>query len=161
MIYSYMVTTVIWRVNLDPHECVLTFTVQQLFSTSSYIHRISYQHKHIYRWTIRTDKHIVTWLWWLETTFGLVIGFINHLQVVTTITYNTVTHLHNLQSLHANLLSLPSVVFTYSSHGSHTSLTGLRTPNSRCTMTHIKSSSSHNKSSLLTSQLSLSITCCT
>jgi hypothetical protein len=31
---------------------------------------------------------------WLETPFGLVIGFINNPQVVTTITYNTVTHLH-------------------------------------------------------------------
>jgi hypothetical protein len=48
---------------------------------------------------------------WLETPFGLLIGFINHLQVVTTINYNTVTH---LQSLHANLLSLCVVVFTYS-----------------------------------------------
>jgi hypothetical protein len=50
---------------------------------------------------------------WLETESGLLIGFINHLQVVTTINYNTVTDLHNLHSLHANLLSLPSVVFTY------------------------------------------------
>jgi hypothetical protein len=32
--------------------------------------------------------------------FGLVNGFIDHLQVVTTINYNTVTDLHNLQSLH-------------------------------------------------------------
>jgi hypothetical protein len=29
-----------------------------------------------------------------ETRFGLVIGFINNPQVVTTITYNTVTDLH-------------------------------------------------------------------
>jgi hypothetical protein len=57
---------------------------------------------------------IVTRLGRLETPFGLVIGFINNPQVVTTITYNTVTHLRSLQSLHANLLSLPSVVFTYS-----------------------------------------------
>jgi hypothetical protein len=79
------------------------------------------------------DYNIVTWL---EIPFGFVIGFINDVQVVTTITYNTVTHLHNLQSLHANILSLPSVVFAYSKHGSHTSLTGLRTPNSPCIITH-------------------------
>jgi hypothetical protein len=47
-----------------------------------------------------------------ETRFRLVIGFINRLQVVTTITYNTVPDLHNLQSLHYNLLSLFPLVFT-------------------------------------------------
>jgi hypothetical protein len=35
-----------------------------------------------------------------ETGFGLVIGFINRLQLVTTNNYNTVPDLHNLQSLH-------------------------------------------------------------
>jgi hypothetical protein len=49
-----------------------------------------------------------------RTPFGLLIDFINHVQVVTTINCNTVTHLRNLISLHANLLSLPVVVFTYS-----------------------------------------------
>jgi hypothetical protein len=49
---------------------------------------------------------------WLKTPFGLVIGFINHLQVVTTITYYTIARLHDLQSLHTNLLSLSAVVFT-------------------------------------------------
>jgi hypothetical protein len=49
-----------------------------------------------------------------ETWFGLVTGFINYLQVVTTITYNTVTHLRNLQSLHANIPILSVVVCTYS-----------------------------------------------
>jgi hypothetical protein len=44
-----------------------------------------------------------------ETGFGLVFGFINRLQVVTTITYNTVLDLHNL---HYNLLSLFPLVFT-------------------------------------------------
>jgi hypothetical protein len=39
-------------------------------------------------------------------------GFIDHLQVVTTINYNTVTDLHNLQSLHTNFLSLFPLVFT-------------------------------------------------
>jgi hypothetical protein len=47
-----------------------------------------------------------------ETGFGLVIVFFNRLQVVTTITYNTVSDLHNLQSLHYNILSLFPLVFT-------------------------------------------------
>jgi hypothetical protein len=42
----------------------------------------------------------------------LVIGFINHLQVVTTNNYYTIVALHNLQSLHTNLLSLFPLVFT-------------------------------------------------
>jgi hypothetical protein len=46
------------------------------------------------------------------TGFGLVIGFINHSQVVTTINYNTVPDLHNLQSLHYNLFKLFPLVFT-------------------------------------------------
>jgi hypothetical protein len=46
------------------------------------------------------------------TGFGLVIGFINSLQLVTTNNYNTVPDLHNLQSLHFNLLSLFPLVFT-------------------------------------------------
>jgi hypothetical protein len=44
------------------------------------------------------------------TGFGLVIRFINRLQVVTTITSNTVPDLHN--SLHYNLVSLFPLVFT-------------------------------------------------
>jgi hypothetical protein len=46
------------------------------------------------------------------TEFGLVIGFINHSQVVNTINYNTLLDLHNLQSLHYNLLSIFLLVFT-------------------------------------------------
>jgi hypothetical protein len=44
----------------------------------------------------------------------LVIGFINRLQLVTTNNYNTVPDLHNVQSLHYNLLSLSlfPLVFT-------------------------------------------------
>jgi hypothetical protein len=46
-----------------------------------------------------------------ETGFGMVVGFINHSQVVATNNYNTVPDLHNLQSLHYNLLSLLPLVF--------------------------------------------------
>jgi hypothetical protein len=49
--------------------------------------------------------------------FGLLIGFINNLQFITTINYNTVTH---SQSLHANLFTLSAVVFTYSISLNHT-----------------------------------------
>jgi hypothetical protein len=70
-----------------------------------------------------------------KTGFGLVIEFINNPQVVksyvacspqanytdplynpqvvTAINYNTVTDLHTLKSLHANLFSLSAIVFTY------------------------------------------------
>jgi hypothetical protein len=51
------------------------------------------------------------------TPFGLVIGFMNNLQVLTTINYNTVTH---LQSLHSNLFTLSAAVFTYSVSLNHT-----------------------------------------
>jgi hypothetical protein len=46
------------------------------------------------------------------TRFGLVIGFINNLQVVTTINYYTIAALHNVQSLHTNLFGLSALVFT-------------------------------------------------
>jgi hypothetical protein len=52
--------------------------------------------------------------------FGLLIGFINHLQVVTTINYNTVPDSHNLQSQHAHLFTLSAVVFMYSVSLNHT-----------------------------------------
>jgi hypothetical protein len=43
--------------------------------------------------------------WVLETPFGLVIRFINtyNLTGLTTITYNTVTYLHSLQSVQSNI----------------------------------------------------------
>jgi hypothetical protein len=44
--------------------------------------------------------------------FGLVIEFINNLQVIITNNYYTLADLHNLQSLHTNLLSLFPPVFT-------------------------------------------------
>jgi hypothetical protein len=39
----------------------------------------------------------------LKTPFGLLIGFVTILHVMTTITYHTVTHLHSLQSVHSNI----------------------------------------------------------
>jgi hypothetical protein len=47
-----------------------------------------------------------------ETGFGLVFGFINRLQLVTTNNSNTVPDIHNLQTLHYNHLSLVPLVFT-------------------------------------------------
>jgi hypothetical protein len=54
---------------------------------------------------------------WLGTPFRSLIGFINNLQVVTTINHNTVTH---LQPLHATLFTLSAAVFTYSVSLNHT-----------------------------------------
>jgi hypothetical protein len=53
---------------------------------------------------------IVSRVFVTETGFVLVIGFINHSQVVTTNNYYTVPDLHN--SLHYNLLSLFPLAFT-------------------------------------------------
>jgi hypothetical protein len=39
----------------------------------------------------------------LKTPFRLLIGYITILQVVTTITYYTVSYLHSLQSVHSNI----------------------------------------------------------
>jgi hypothetical protein len=44
--------------------------------------------------------------------FVLVIGFINHFQLVATNNYYAIADLHSLQSLHNNLLSLFPLVFT-------------------------------------------------
>jgi hypothetical protein len=55
-----------------------------------------------------------------DTQFRLLIGFIRSSLVTTTINYNTVPNLHNLQSLHANLFTLSAVVFTYSVSLNHT-----------------------------------------
>jgi hypothetical protein len=60
--------------------------------------------------SLRTYNNVTCIRDW--TGLGLVIGFINRLQVATTITYNTVSDLHNLQILHYNLLSLFPLVFT-------------------------------------------------
>jgi hypothetical protein len=68
--------------------------------------------------TFVTSKHVEFKYYqvyqWLKTGFWLVIGFINRLQVVTTINYYTIADLRNLQSLHTNLLSLFPLVFTIS-----------------------------------------------
>jgi hypothetical protein len=99
---------------------------------------------HLETWLI--SVYSLTCLGWLDTPFGLVIGFINHTQVVTTITYNTVTH---LQSLHASLSQSicisPHFIIRCCTHTSLRLLIPLL-----CYW-----------SSLLTSQLSLTITCCT
>jgi hypothetical protein len=44
--------------------------------------------------------------------FGLVIGFINNLQVVTTLNYYVIAALRNLQSLNTNLFSLSALVLS-------------------------------------------------
>jgi hypothetical protein len=49
--------------------------------------------------------------------FGLLIGFVNNFQVVTTFTYNTVTHLHNLN----NYTPIFSLYRVFSLTESHTS----------------------------------------
>jgi hypothetical protein len=51
---------------------------------------------------------------WLKHGYGLVIGFINNLQVLTTINYSyyTIAALHNVQPLHTNLFSLSALVLT-------------------------------------------------
>jgi hypothetical protein len=46
----------------------------------------------------------------LKTGFGLAIGLIGYLQVVTAINYYTTADLNNLQSLLSNLLSLFALV---------------------------------------------------
>jgi hypothetical protein len=81
----------------------------------------------------------------LETRFRYLNGFINNFQVVTTINYNTVTHLHNLQSLHANIPCLSPVVFTYLYDGSYTSLTESHTSNEAF---NSQSKSSHDELSV-------------
>jgi hypothetical protein len=48
----------------------------------------------------------------LRRGFGLVIGFINNLQVVTTIKCYTIAALHNVKLFHTNLFSLSALVFT-------------------------------------------------
>jgi hypothetical protein len=53
---------------------------------------------------------ILSWVLVTETGFRLVIGFINHSQVVTTINYNTVPDLHHLQNTVAHALGF--FVFT-------------------------------------------------
>jgi hypothetical protein len=87
--------------------------------------------------------------WWLKMGFGLVIGFINHLQVVTANNYYTIADLHNLHSLHANLLSLFQLVFTILSwqriYNTGTVQVSLITRSQyRCTTVH---AISHTKSS--------------
>jgi hypothetical protein len=54
------------------------------------------------RTTATRNTYILYRVWIMKAPFGLLIGFINNPPVVTTRNYYTVTHLHSLQSLHAN-----------------------------------------------------------
>jgi hypothetical protein len=66
---------------------------------------------------------------WLKRAFELVIGFINIVQVVTTINYYTTVALESLQSLHTNILNLSALVLTDLQHMNYNSLTELHTTN--------------------------------
>jgi hypothetical protein len=58
----------------------------------------------------------------LKTPFRLLSGFINHFQIVTTLTYYTMARLHNLQSLRTSLLTFSAVSFhVFSLNESNTS----------------------------------------
>jgi hypothetical protein len=83
---------------------------------------------------------------WLRRRFGLVIGFIGYLQVVTTNNYNTVADLHNLQSLHTNLLSLSALSSRIYNIGTIRVSLNRTLPISLCYSTH-KVFKSHVKSS--------------
>jgi hypothetical protein len=62
------------------------------------------------------DPHQLYIVTYHRHNFGLVIGFIGSLQVITTNNYNTIADLHNLQSLHMSLLVKSSQAdFMYSS----------------------------------------------
>jgi hypothetical protein len=67
--------------------------------------------------------------------FGLVIGFIDHFQVVTTNNYTTVTDFPHFKALHANLISLFPLIFTIRflatdlQHRNYKSLTKSHDPN--------------------------------
>jgi hypothetical protein len=52
----------------------------------------------------------------------------NHLQVVITINYYTITTLYNLQPFRTNLFSLSALDFTDLQHRNYNSLTELHTP---------------------------------
>jgi hypothetical protein len=49
---------------------------------------------------------------WLETGFGLVIGFTDYLQIVTTSNYSAIANSHNLQFTTARTMSFHSAVVT-------------------------------------------------
>jgi hypothetical protein len=84
----------------------------------------------------------------LKTPLGLLIGLFNNLPIVTTINYYTVAGLHTLQTLHNNLFTLPSVVFTYSQRGSYPSPIESHTPNITVLQYSHRILKTHNKSLL-------------
>jgi hypothetical protein len=68
------------------------------------------------------------------TKDGIQIGnwiFNNNLQVVTSVNYYNIAALHNLQSLHTNILSISALVFTDLSRKNYNSLTELHTSDIR------------------------------
>jgi hypothetical protein len=58
---------------------------------------------------IKYEYNIVMWL---ETGFGLVIGFIDYLQIVTISNYKAIANLHTLQITRTHAKSSPSVFTT-------------------------------------------------
>jgi hypothetical protein len=94
---------------------------------------------------------------WLRSEFGLLIGFVNNLQVVTTNNYNTIADLQNLQSLHTNLFSLSALVLTDLQHRNYKSLTKSTLPTLLCYSTN-KVFKSHVESSQADFLYSFSIT---
>jgi hypothetical protein len=105
---SYLCCSVIWKKKLTYlflqifiFMCALWLSTKQLCITCLYAYTCTLTQ------TYMLSRALVT-----ETGFGLVIGFINRLQLVTTNNYNTVPDLHNLQSLHYNFLRLFPLVFT-------------------------------------------------
>jgi hypothetical protein len=63
----------------------------------------------VYEHTFFIYCHVYEWLW---TGFGLGIGFIDHLQIVTTSNYNTVANSHTLQFTTARTKSSQPAAFS-------------------------------------------------
>jgi hypothetical protein len=59
-----------------------TLIILHNFNYSIYVPKMIRKYRHVYGW--------------LKTGFGLIIGFINYLQIVTAINYYTIADLHTL-----------------------------------------------------------------